>query len=176
MTSKEKGAGGNRFARAWSEWDAGLEEGKQPQEMISELPSEKIMQLLAGAGNERRYERDILATEAMNRLVKARQRIENSTSEVAELIHDVEEQADKTRRDVHATEAVVKRLQGSDDDTVKSPQELTAHSASDLVETLMSTVEKANAAMQRLQDVRRGDLERALGTRDDDGDPQKGRG
>lgn len=168
MTQDESQEGGNRFARAWNEWDDRIEEGKKPGEMLSDFSSEKIMRLLAGAGKERRYERDILATEAMNRLIKARHRIEGSTREVSDLVQDVQEQAQKTRESVHDTEEVVARLQGNEALGVQSPQEITAHSASDLVEILMSAVERAGAALGRLEDVREGDLERALGSDDDE--------
>lgn len=168
MTDEQEGSGQNRFARVWNEWDRAVEGGKQPKEMLADFSSEKIMQLLAGAGNERRYERDILATEAMNRLVKARRRIEESTNEVAGLIREVEAQGEKTRKDVHATEEVVARLQGSKNLGVDSPQEITAHSASDLVENLMSVVDRTVAALQRLEEVRGSDLERALGHEEED--------
>lgn len=168
MTRIENQPGQNRFERAWDQWDDALEKGKEPKQLLSDLPSESIMQLLAGAGQERRYERDLLATEAMNRLVKARRRIDDSTKEVADLIHDVKEQGDKTRQDVHKTEEVVARLQGAETLGVNSAQEITAHSASDLVENLMSVVSRAAAALQRLEDVRRSDLERELGSDDED--------
>lgn len=171
MASEKDGSGQNRFERVWNEWDAAVEKGKEPRELLSEFSSEKIMQLLAGAGNERRYERDILATEAMNRLVKARRRIEESTQEVADLVHEVQEQGQKTREDVHATEDVVGRLQGSERVGVSTPQEITAHSASDLVENLMSVVGRTVAALERLEEVRGNDLERALGgDAEDEGD------
>lgn len=168
MAGDREGSGQNRFARAWNEWDEGVEEGKQPTDMLAELPSEKIMQLLAGAGRERRYERDILATEAMNRLAKARRRVEGSTKEVADLVRSLEDQGEKTRHDVHATEEVVARLQGSESLGVDSPQEITAHSASDLVDNLMSVVGRTLAALERLEDVRRSDLERALGSEEEE--------
>lgn len=158
----------NRFERSWEEWDERIGDGAQPREMLADLSSEKIMQLLAGAGSERRYERDILATEVMNRLVRARHNVDDSMENVADLLGDVQSQGQRTREDVHKTEEVVARLQGSEALGTDSAQELTAHSASAIVETLIAGIERATSALERLEKVRKNDLERALGSDEED--------
>lgn len=168
-------AGGNRFERAWAEWDDKLEDGKEPPELLAELPSEKILQLLAGAGKERRYERDLLATEAMNRLGRARRGLDEAADEVAELVKDVEAKGEKVRENVHDTEEVVARLQGSEKLGGNTPQEITAHHASILVENLMDMLGRADSALERLEDARRKDVQRALGGEEDEDPGRSGR-
>lgn len=58
-----------RFGRLWSEWDARVDAGEAPMSILKEAKDEDLIEVLGGESPlDRKYARDIIATELLNRL------------------------------------------------------------------------------------------------------------
>lgn len=58
-----------RFGRLWAEWDRRVDAGERPEDILDEAKDEDLVEVLAGESDvDRRYTRDIIATELLNRL------------------------------------------------------------------------------------------------------------
>ena len=58
-----------RFGRLWKEWDASIARGESPQNILREAKDEDLIEILAGESDvDRRYARDVIATELLNRV------------------------------------------------------------------------------------------------------------
>lgn len=58
-----------RFGRLWTEWDSRLDRGETPVDILREAKDEDLVEILAGESErDRKYARDIIATEILNRL------------------------------------------------------------------------------------------------------------
>ena len=57
---------------AWSLWEQRLATAPSPAKLLTELTDEDIIELLTGAPADRRRDRNMLATEALNRMARAR--------------------------------------------------------------------------------------------------------
>lgn len=77
-----------RFERLWSEWEAKLAGGAPADSLLSSLTDEDIIELLAGApdAEHRRVARNVLATEALNRMSRGRHAIARMASDVSETL------------------------------------------------------------------------------------------
>lgn len=73
-----------RFEKQWEAWFERARRGPSPTLVVSTLSDEQLIGLLAGAPSERRLERNILATEALNRLAAARRGLVEATEAVAQ--------------------------------------------------------------------------------------------
>lgn len=61
-----------RARAAWREWDDAIRQGQRPSDILPLMSDERIIDLLMALPSERRVERDVLAAEAHNRLVRRR--------------------------------------------------------------------------------------------------------
>lgn len=60
---------GARFGRLWSEWDRRVAAGETPTALLRAAKDEDLIEILAGESRfDRKYARDIIATELLNRL------------------------------------------------------------------------------------------------------------
>lgn len=58
-----------RFGKLWTEWDARIERGESPAEILKDSKDEDLVEVLGGESvHDRKYARDIIATELLNRL------------------------------------------------------------------------------------------------------------
>lgn len=71
-----------RFEALWAAWDEGSARGCDPAARLPLLSDEEVVELLAGAPESRRNERNLLATEALNRMTRTRRAL-------VEVAHDV---------------------------------------------------------------------------------------
>lgn len=58
-----------RFGRMWAAWDRRVDAGEAPSEILRDSNDEDLVEILGGESeHDRRYARDIIATELLNRL------------------------------------------------------------------------------------------------------------
>lgn len=58
-----------RFGKLWIAWDARIAAGQLPRDMLKNAKDEELIELLAGESRlDRKYARDIIATEILNRM------------------------------------------------------------------------------------------------------------
>lgn len=58
-----------RFGKLWAAWDARIAAGQPPQDILKNAQDEDLVEILAGESTrDRRYARDIIATEILNRM------------------------------------------------------------------------------------------------------------
>ena len=96
-----------RYERLWNEWDLRVRAGESPEAMLQDMPDETLMELLAAATSERRFERNLLLTTAQNRLARQKRAILRSERETADAVADAEE---SVKRASDATQDVRDRL------------------------------------------------------------------
>lgn len=86
-----------RFEALWAAWDEGVSRGRDPATHLPLLSDEDLVELLAGAPESRRAERNIFATETLNRLNRARRALVAAALSVSDdmesILRTVEEQA-----------------------------------------------------------------------------------
>src|SRR5581483_8738951 len=75
-----------RFERLWSAWDEKLASGASPASLLASLTDEDVIELLAGAPDTERQRviRNVLATEALNRVSRGRAAIAQMASDVSD--------------------------------------------------------------------------------------------
>ena len=60
----------------WAHWDAAVGQGRSPADVLAALPDASIVEMLRAADRQGRdYERDLLAVELGNRLVRLRREL-----------------------------------------------------------------------------------------------------
>jgi hypothetical protein len=58
-----------RFGKLWTEWDARVDAGETPADILRNAKDEDLVEVLGGESvKDRKYARDIIATELLNRL------------------------------------------------------------------------------------------------------------
>ena len=58
-----------RFGKLWREWDARVAAGELPRDILQNAKDEELVEILAGESKlDRKYARDIIATEILNRM------------------------------------------------------------------------------------------------------------
>lgn len=58
-----------RFGKLWAEWDRRIEAGEAPGAILKDAKDEDLVEILAGESDrDRKYARDIIATELLNRI------------------------------------------------------------------------------------------------------------
>lgn len=59
----------SRFGKLWAAWDARIAAGDPPRDILQEAKDEELIEILAGESRlDRKYARDIIATEILNRM------------------------------------------------------------------------------------------------------------
>lgn len=68
----------------WAQWDAEVAGGRNPADLLADLPDEVIVEMLRTADRRGRdYERDLLMVELGNRVVRLRREVERLRGERA---------------------------------------------------------------------------------------------
>lgn len=58
-----------RFGKLWAQWDARVDRGEAPADILESAKDEDLVEVLGGKSDlDRKYARDIIATELLNRL------------------------------------------------------------------------------------------------------------
>lgn len=99
----------DRFAKLWEQWDGNVRHRGDVPEFLKNAKDEDLVELLAATSpTTRKYERDIIATEVLNRLHRRHHDLPNAASEVlnaAEIAYDA---AAEGQRAIHAAEGILK--------------------------------------------------------------------
>ena len=99
-----------RFEARWQRWDEDVRNGVSPPELLARLSDETMLELLAsGGGAERRYERNVLATEILNRLRRLRRDLAEATAEAVGAIGETVDSAHDAARAAQRSERSIVR-------------------------------------------------------------------
>ena len=98
-----------RFEKLWSRWDERVAAGTPPVELLREAKDEELIEILAGESRlDRKYARDIIATEMLNRL-HARSASQHPG---AKIVEDSAREAHRAAKDgqeaIHHAEGILK--------------------------------------------------------------------
>lgn len=98
-----------RFGRLWAAWDAQIASGQPPGDILRSAKDEDLIELLAGESKlDRKYARDIIATEILNRM-HARSTTQHSGARGVEAsaraAHEVAQDAQEA---IHHAEGILK--------------------------------------------------------------------
>lgn len=126
-----------RFGRHWAKWDAARAAGRQPHEFLGEISDESLAELLASAGVERRYEKDVIAVELQNRLRRRKARVADAVEETMELHATLDEVVQSTHEAVADTARHVDALVKGE----AEPSDAMAKRAEDALEGIAATRE-----------------------------------
>lgn len=145
----------DRARALWREWDEATRQGRPPTEILSRLTDEQIIDLLMALDSDRRYERDVLAAEAHNRLVRRRRELRQIVREATESVERVVRAMLGAWPEVVATERDAREVLESDDSP--SAQEVADQTKlmHGLVGVVRETLGEASAASERLRDFER---------------------
>jgi hypothetical protein len=99
----------NRFGSLWKEWDERVAAGKLPVDLLREAKDEDLIEILAGESRlDRKYARDIIATEMLNRL-HARVRTQHpGAKDVENSARSAHEAAQGGQEAIHHAEGILK--------------------------------------------------------------------
>lgn len=98
-----------RFGRLWADWDGRIDAGESPADILRDALDEDLVEVLGGESEQnRKYARDIIATELLNRL-HARSSKHPAAAKVAQesarVAHEV---AQDGQRAIHRAETLLK--------------------------------------------------------------------
>lgn len=149
-----------RFGKLWREWDARVDRGEAPGTILKDAKDEDLVEILGGeSAKDRKYARDIIATELLNRLY-SRTREHPSAAKAAEAsarrAHDA---AKEGQAAIHEAEGLLKTSgQKELGDSVSS----SAYATLDASKAALDDVEKHAASLEQTLGQSRagGDLAR----------------
>ncbi|HUR69976.1 MAG TPA: hypothetical protein VM370_12080 [Candidatus Thermoplasmatota archaeon] len=99
----------DRFAKLWERWDGDVGERSQIPAYLARATDEDLVELLAAASaKDRKYERDVIATEVLNRLHRRQNDLPAAAAEVLRSAHAAYEAATKGQRAIHTAEGILK--------------------------------------------------------------------
>lgn len=139
-------------ARAqWREWDEATRRGQRPDQILPRLTDEQIIDLLMSLESERRVERDVLATEAHNRLVRRRRALRRLVAESTGAVDRVKDAMGRAWPEVEATvrearEVLQDETPPSSGDVVKQTKNMAR-----LVDVVRDALQEASDAAERLR-------------------------
>lgn len=94
-----------RFEGTWRAWDAHARAGERAVDLLLRLSDESLIELLASAGDGRRYERNLIATEILNRMRWLRRELSETASLADEAVEESRRAAAAAAQSVHESEA-----------------------------------------------------------------------
>lgn len=162
-----------RFEGRWRMWDDIIRRGERPADFLPRLSDESVVELLAsGDPAERRFELNLLATELLNRLSRARRLLHEADALADKYLGAAMEQADVAAQIVHeATDAMKAHLAVQQDPI--DHEALKARNASVAIERLRSTIHDTRMARDKLREAaREARLHERLRDPDEDAPPE----
>lgn len=100
---------GARFGRLWPEWDRRVAAGEKPKAMLREAKDEDLIEILAGESRlDRKYARDIIATEILNRLHARGTTQHPGAKGVEESARNAHAAAEEGQEAIHHAEGILK--------------------------------------------------------------------
>jgi hypothetical protein len=99
----------DRFAERWQEWDARVHGREDAAAFLKSAKDEELLELLAGRSDkDRKYERDVVATEIQNRLARRAKEHPESAEQVFRAAYVAYEAAAKGQKAIHTAEGILK--------------------------------------------------------------------
>lgn len=98
-----------RFGKLWSAWDARIATGQPPGDILRNAKDEDLVEILAGESRlDRRYARDIIATEILNRMHARSTTQHPGAREVEASARAAHEVAQDSQEAIHHAEGILK--------------------------------------------------------------------
>lgn len=98
-----------RFGKLWVEWDRRVAGGELPRAILENAKDEEIIELLAGESRlDRKYARDIVATEILNRMHRRSLTQHPGAREVEESARAAHKVAQDSQVAIHYAEGILK--------------------------------------------------------------------
>lgn len=95
----------DRFAKLWETWDARVGQGEDARSFFDHAQDEDLIELLAGeSGRDRKMERDIVATEILNRMHRRNMHVPRSADAALASAKASQAAAKEGQADIHASE------------------------------------------------------------------------
>ena len=99
----------DRFAELWSRWDERVRTRADVPSFLAQATDEDLIELLAGAtGRDRKYERDVVATEIMNRLGRRHNDLPAAAAQVLSSAEAAYDAAARGQKAIHTAESILK--------------------------------------------------------------------
>ena len=99
----------DRFAKLWVNWDATVQSRADIPDVLRSAKDEDLIELLAGASaQDRKYERDVVATEILNRLHRRHSDLPAAAAEVLRSAEAAYEAAAQGQQAIHTAEGILK--------------------------------------------------------------------
>lgn len=98
-----------RFGKLWEWWDARIAVGETPARILRDAKDEDLIELLGGeSAQDRKYARDVIATELLNRTRARSTRQPAAASAAADSAGSAHEEARRSQGAIHEAEAILK--------------------------------------------------------------------
>ena len=99
----------DRFARQWERWDEAVRSREDAGPYLAAAKDEELVELLAGESDrDRKYERDIVATEIANRLARRNRGLPQGAEDVLRSAEAAYKAAAEGQKAIHTAEAILK--------------------------------------------------------------------
>lgn len=99
----------DRFGRLWERWDGSVEDRSAIPGVLADARDEDLVELLAaGSAQDRKYERDVIATEVLNRLSRRRESLPVAAAEVLRSAEAAYDAAAEGQKAIHTAEGILK--------------------------------------------------------------------
>lgn len=136
-----------RFARMWTEWDEKAGDRKDVPHYLRGAKDEDLVELLASSSQkDRKYERDVIATEILNRLHRRHRDLPSAADAVLESAEAAYHAASAGQQAIHTAEGILK---------AQGDEELGTEVSASAYESLDTTKAAFEAAQRNSKDVQR---------------------
>lgn len=151
----------DRFAQLWDEWDGRLREGGDIRAFLEAAKDEELIELLAGeSARDRQYERDVVATEILNRLHRRHTEFPAGAETVLHSAEAAQRSAEAGQAAIHASEAL---LHAAGEHELGQSISESAYESLDATKLALDAAQHHAAAVQKsLSQSRLGEEERRL--------------
>lgn len=168
----------SRFGKTWAEWDKRVDNGEAPASILRDAKDEDLVEVLGGESpSDRRYVRDIIATELLNRL-RSRSKHPAAAESAANSALRARDAAEEGQEAIHRAERLLKAsgqvelgsaVSASAYASLDASQEA-FKAARDHAESLQQTLAQSRAGGQLAEDAARAaetgtDITRDLGAK-----------
>lgn len=101
----------DRFAELWIRWDERVRTRADVPKFLAEAKDEDLIELLAGAtARDRKYERDVVATEILNRLGRRHSDLPAAAERVLSSADAAYDAAARGQKAIHTAESILKAV------------------------------------------------------------------
>lgn len=97
-----------QFQALWESWDAARASGRSPDDVLYDISDDCLIELLAGAGSERAYEKDLIRTELRNRLARRDRNLREAAKHADTMVDRLEDVVEHTRDEAVETEMLAR--------------------------------------------------------------------